>query len=149
MQPLEPIIQDAAGVDSPDNAQGINPTGFPSEQTATKSNSTGMTSEGYFNRAAAFGHLHRTGSEPSGLFTSLSVPETGSRSYVLALHKTSSHPSVLSLGTTWGEPAGAACPTMPTPDSWATGVDQLGQAGQPEGSMAPSAGGDPAMQVRC
>lgn len=147
MQPLEPITQDAAGVKSPVNTQGRVPTEAAAEHMPIKAHSTGVTSEGYFNRGAACGHLHRTGSEPSGLSTSLSVPETGTCNE-LALHKASSHPSALSLGTAWGKPGGSAYPTMPITDSWATGVDQIEQPGQAVGSMGPSGAGDPALQVQ-
>ncbi len=152
MQPFRPIAPDTTGKGSPvtigEDAAGK----AASERPAVKATSFDLISEGFRGEMGVFGRLHRTGSEPAALSTSLSVPETGSTSNVLALHKTSSHPSALSLGPTWIEPAGTACQTMPilpSPDSWATGVDHFGQPGQAVGNMGHSAAGDPALQVRC
>ncbi len=154
MQPFRPIAPDTAGIGGPINiGKDAAAAKVAPEHVATKAASCDMTSEDFRGGMGAFGRLPRTGSQPEALSTSLSVPETGSTSSMLALHKTSSHPSSLGLaGPTWMEPAGTACPPMPilpSPESWATGVDHFGQPGHPVGNLGPSGAGDPALQVRC
>ena len=151
MQPLEATPQDVGSVGSPVKAQEAI-VEITSEYAPTKSTSANLTSEGFLERAAAFGRQNMPGGELPTLTTSLSAPGIGRTSSVLTLHKTSSHPQALSLGDTWADPAGNARPTMPalpSPDSWATTVEHFGQPGQAEGSRDPYSTGDPALQVRC
>ena len=152
MQPLETSTNDGARVESPISAGGVVAQTVASEHAPTKAASADLTSQGFLERAAAFGRQHKTGSELSGLITSLSAPGTGGTSSVLTLYKTSSYPSALPLGKTWEEPAANArltIPTLPNPDSWANGAEHFGQPGQAVGSRDPYSAGDPALQVRC